>query len=84
MSYSVVLSALSFFIAAIDIVVVGIVVSIVSGINSDTSLSACLIPTWFHEHTNMNKFGCWFCTLVLVPFTPFTSIYRFLYWLCHI
>ena len=75
---------LIFFISALDLLVMGLVDYAVNEDDSDFSVSVCITPTWFHGHTSMNKFGCWFCTLVLVPFTPFSSVYRFLYWLCHI
>lgn len=41
-------------------------------------------PTWFKNMTYMNKFGCYFCAFLCVIFMPVGTIYRILYWLCHL
>ena len=35
-------------------------------------------PSFFYEHTNMNKFGCWVVTALLCILNPFGGLYRLL------
>ena len=42
------------------------------------------LPYRLHDATNMNWFGAWFCSLLLLVLFPLGYLLQFIWWLCHI
>lgn len=42
------------------------------------------LPHRLHQLTDMNWFGCWFCSFFLLIFCTIAYVIQFCYWLMHL
>lgn len=43
-----------------------------------------MTPSKLYKDTKMNKFGCWFVSILIYLIAPINSIGIFVYWITHV